>query len=118
MKTTIEVNDLRLYAYHGVAQQERTVGNDFAVTVHLDVDLSHAMATDDLQHTISYADIIDHIRREMQTPSQLLEHVVYRLHRTLTTAYPQVTGGMIRLCKLTPPAGPVRIQSACITHRW
>ena len=35
MTTTIEVNALRVYAHHGVMPQERAVGNEFEVTVHV-----------------------------------------------------------------------------------
>lgn len=115
---SIEVNDLLLYARHGVDDQERRVGNDFSVTLHVYLDLSRPMADDTLADTISYADLIDIIKAEMATPSRLIEHAAGRIHRAVTARYPQITGGYLRVCKLTPPAGPLRLASACITHRW
>jgi len=118
MSTTIEVNDLQLYAYHGVDEQERAVGNDFSVTVHLDLDFEHAIYADTLAGTVSYTDIIDVIRAEMGVASQLLEHVAGRIRTALVNRYPTITGGLVRVCKLTPPCGPVRLASACAVIRW
>ena len=43
MTTTIEINRLRLYAFHGVLPREREVGNEFEVTLHLECDMTEAM---------------------------------------------------------------------------
>ena len=39
---------LRFHAYHGVAAQERLVGNDYEVDVRLHVDVEKAMVSDDV----------------------------------------------------------------------
>ncbi|MDE7032774.1 MAG: dihydroneopterin aldolase, partial [Muribaculaceae bacterium] len=52
---TIEINRLKVYAYHGVGDQETKVGNDFEVSVHLEYPCDYAMKTDRLGFTLSYA---------------------------------------------------------------
>ncbi len=114
---TIEINRLEIRARHGVGEQERVVGNIFLVDVHLDVDLSRAMVSDNVDDTISYAIVIDLIKHEMSIPSALLENAVWRIRQAITTAFPTVTGGMVRLAKVTPPV-PGKIGSAAVVTRW
>ena len=55
MKTFIQLDSLRFYAYHGVGEQERRVGNEYVVSLRLAVDLRRAMQTDDVADTLDYA---------------------------------------------------------------
>lgn len=115
--TTIEINRLRLRARHGVMQQERTVGNTFEVTAHLQCNVGRAVADDDLSATLDYAEAIDVIKSEMAIPSRLLEHAAGRIRTALTTKFPCITGGRISIAKLTPPI-PVEVESVAVTIRW
>ena len=65
---TIEINRLKVYAYHGVGDQETKVGNDFEVSVHLEYPCDYAMKTDRLGFTLSYADVLDVVIKEMRKP--------------------------------------------------
>ena len=113
----IELNGLRLYAHHGVMEQERAVGNLFEVTVHLEADLQAVMSTDDLNAGISYADIFEVVKDVMAIPSKTLEHVAFRLKNALVDRFPQAAGGRITIAKITPPF-PARLENAAFTHTW
>lgn len=117
MTGTVEVNGLRLMAHHGVMPQERAIGNIFEVTVHLRYPMSGAMRNDDLDGTLNYAAVIDVIKQTMDTPSALLEHVAYRLHRELTGRFPKIQGGMIKIAKITPPI-PVELHDVAVKIEW
>ena len=117
MTFTIEINNMRIHARHGVMEQERRVGNLFEVTVHLTYPITGEKVTDSLDGTINYAEVTDIIRREMACPSRLLEHVAFRLRQALTSHFPQTTSGTIRVAKLTPPLG-AQLTSAAATLRW
>ncbi len=117
MTFTIEINDMRIHAHHGVMEQERRVGNLFEVTVHLTYPVANEEVTDSLDGTINYAEVTDIIRLTMAEPSQLLEHVAFRLRNSLTARFPQITSGMVRVAKLTPPLG-AQLSSAAATLRW
>ncbi|MDE7411926.1 MAG: dihydroneopterin aldolase [Paramuribaculum sp.] len=112
---TVEVNAMRMRAYHGVMEQERTVGNTFEVTVHLMLPAEVDFAVDDLALTVNYAQVCDVIREVMAVPSALLEHVCHRMRRKLLEAFPQVSGGMIRLAKLAPPISGLQVDSVAVT---
>lgn len=103
MKTTIEIDNIRFYAYHGVLDQERVVGNHFSVSVRLEADVMEASKTDDLLATISYADVCAVVAQEMQIPSQLLEHVCGRIYRSLRAAFPSILRLDVSVYKYNPP---------------
>ena len=99
----ITLDRLHFFARHGVMEQERTVGNDFLVSLTLGYDATEAMATDRIEHALNYAAVIDTVRREMATPSALLEHAAARIAEALLTNYPQITEGRLTLAKIHPP---------------
>lgn len=99
----IFLNDIRLHAYHGVMEQERTVGNDFLISVELEADVERAGETDCLEDTISYADVAQVVRQEMAVASQLVEHVATRIARRLLHDFVKARSVRIRITKLSPP---------------
>lgn len=102
-KSSIFINNLRLYAFHGVLPQERVVGGDYSVDLRVHYNISRAIETDRLEDTISYADLCALIQREMAQPSALLEHVAGRMAQAIIRAYPQVEKIWIRITKQNPP---------------
>lgn len=104
-KSSIFINNLRLYAFHGVLPQERVVGGDYSVDLRVHYNISRAIETDRLEDTISYADLCALIQREMAQPSALLEHVAGRMAQAIIRAYPQVEKIWIRITKQNPPMG-------------
>ncbi len=103
MKTSIQIENIRYYAYHGVMEQEQVVGNHFEVSVLLEADIVEATETDELSATISYADVCHLIQLEMSIPSKLLEHVAGRIYRTLRMTFPQIIRLEVKVYKLNPP---------------
>ncbi len=101
----IFLRDVRLWARHGVMPQEQTVGGEFSVTISVGYDISRAARTDDVSHTLSYADLYALIVREMSTPSRLLEHVAGRIARAVLDTWPEASSVSIELTKLNPPMG-------------
>ena len=86
--------------------QERVVGANFYVSVEAMVRVGESAFVDDcLDGTVSYAGIIDVVRAEMSRPSQLLEHVAYRMAVRLKSAFPRIESVTIRVDKENPPCG-------------
>lgn len=106
---------MNFYAYHGVLEQERKVGNHFIVSLSVEVSIDRSLETDDLSDTISYADLYALVNEEMSIPSKLLEHVVGRIHRRLMAYSERILSLRLRLTKLNPPfPGDVRSASVVI----
>lgn len=103
MHTSIVIEGLRIFARHGVLDQERRVGNDFELDIRLFFDASEAMMSDDVAHTINYARVIDIIKSSMAEPSRLLEHATARIKQNLCAEFPAITSGSIALYKIHPP---------------
>ncbi len=101
----IFLRNVRFHAFHGVLEQERAVGNDYVVNIVADYDFAQAFLTDELQDTVSYADIYSLVKEEMEKPSQLLEHVAGRMGKRLFSEFPSIQGLDISIMKVNPPFG-------------
>lgn len=101
----IVLREVRFYARHGVMPQERKVGGDFTVSLRVGVDLTRPVASDDVADTLNYATLYEVVKREMASPSQLLEHVAGRIGQAVFDTFPQVISIDLTLTKLNPPMG-------------
>lgn len=105
MDSFIFLRDVRLRAFHGVDPQETAVGGDFVVNLRVGYDFSRAMATDDVGDTLSYADLYDIVKREMDVPSKLLEHVAGRIAAAVVEYCPAIRSVDLTVTKVNPPMG-------------
>lgn len=101
----IYINDLRFHAFHGVMPQERLTGNDYSVDIRIGYDVAKAMISDDVDDTVSYAEINKIVCQEMSVPSQLVERVAYRIADRISRRFPTVSSINIKVTKLNPPFG-------------
>ena len=101
----IFLRNVRFHAFHGVLPQERLVGGDFLVNLRVDYPVGKAMESDEVGDTLNYATLFDLVKREMQMPSQLLEHVAGRIAKAIMADFPAVTSIDLELTKLNPPMG-------------
>ena len=101
----IFLRNVRFHAFHGVLPQERQVGGDFLVNLRVDYPVEKAMESDEVGDTLNYATLFDLVKREIQIPSQLLEHVAGRIAKAIMADFPAVTSIDLELTKLNPPMG-------------
>lgn len=105
MNSYIFLENILFFAHHGVGGQELAVGNEFVINLRLKVDIARAAETDDVAHTVSYADVYEALKAEMDIPSRLLEHVCGRIVKRLFRTFPAVKGIELKLSKRNPPMG-------------
>lgn len=110
----ITLHEMRFYAYHGVFAQEQRVGNHFIVELSFWADIAESLHQDELEETISYADVYEIIKAEMAIPSRLLEHVVGRISERLFATFPRMQRIALTLSKCNPPF-PGEVHSAAVT---
>ncbi len=104
MLCDIHIQELRIPAHHGVLEQERLIGTDFLVTIDAEVDVGEsAFADDNLEGTVSYAAMIDVVRRQMDITSNLLEHVAHRIANELLKSFPRIVSVTVCVDKENPP---------------
>ena len=101
----IVLKRLRFYGFHGVMSQEGRVGAHFLLDLRVGYSLEKAMQSDDVADTLDYAKLYEVVRREMEIPSKLLEHVVGRIAKAIAETFPQVTSIDLSLTKQNPPMG-------------
>lgn len=111
---TIDVTGIHVYARHGVMPQEREVGNEFVVDLRLLYEAQAAMENDALDGTINYAEAIEIVRKEMQQPSQLLEHVAARIRNAIMKRWSGICGGYVRVSKPNAPVG-AQVDNVSVT---
>lgn len=101
----IYLRRLRFHAFHGVEAQERLTGNDYEVSLRLDVDLHKAMVSDEVADTVNYGEVYQLVAQEMGVPSKLVERVAYRIADRIMRHWTQVRAVDIQLTKVNPPMG-------------
>ena len=103
--SVILIDNLQMYAFHGVMEQERRVGGWFDISVRVHYNILRAIQTDDVNDTLSYAELLEVVKSQMAQPSNLLEHVASRIGKAVLERFPEVENVEIKLLKLNPPMG-------------
>lgn len=105
MDIWIELDSMHFYAYHGVLEQERAVGNNYLVMLSVRAQLSQALQSDALADTINYAELYQAVKREMEIPSRLLEHVLGRILQAVFSYDERIEEIRLSVAKCPPPLG-------------
>ncbi|MDX1620624.1 MAG: dihydroneopterin aldolase [Nitriliruptorales bacterium] len=99
----IEIKGLDGWGHHGVLEHERTVGQRFLVDAVLEVDLTAAGDTDQLEDTVDYRDLAIRLYNVVGgEPCQLLEALAARLLDECMTD-PRVTAAEVTVTKPNAP---------------
>ncbi|WP_143885338.1 dihydroneopterin aldolase [Chryseobacterium binzhouense] len=103
MMSKIYLEDVKIYAYHGVLPEENIIGTYYILNLEIHTDLWIAAESDDLNDTISYAEINEIIHEEMKINSKLLEHVAGRIITKIREKFDQVSYIKLKITKTSPP---------------
>ncbi|CAL5086848.1 unnamed protein product [Urochloa decumbens] len=91
---------LQFHGFHGVKQEEKTLGQKFVVDVDAWMDLSTAGETDSISDTVSYTDIYRIVKDVVEGPSQnLLESVAHRIASATLLEFPQISAVRVEVKK-------------------
>jgi dihydroneopterin aldolase len=113
----ILLEKMSFHAFHGVLPEERIIGANYEVSVKLDFDFAEAARTDDLSHTINYAEIYELIKEEMSVSSDLIEHVTQRILDSIIKNFPQINRLEVCLSKCNPPVtGQLEKATVILTY--
>ncbi len=113
MIATIELEQIKIYAYHGCYAEEQKVGNNFIVDITLRVESSLSASTDDIRNALNYVDVVGIVKEEMAQKSHLLENVVSRICTRIQSQFANfgLVGGSVRVAKMAPPVG---VEMKCV----
>jgi len=101
----IAIEGMEFYSYHGCFKEEKEIGTHFIVDFYFTNDTSRAEITDDLNETISYLDVYQLIKKEMEVSSDLLEHVANRILKVAFANFETMEWGKVKIQKMNPPLG-------------
>jgi dihydroneopterin aldolase len=101
---TLTLSRLRFFAHHGVLPEETARGQDFEVTVHLELSLAKAGRSDDLNQTVDYRLVHEVVRSIMEGPPlKLVEALAEAMAAKILAAFPSVNAVGIEVVKPKPP---------------
>lgn len=103
MKNIIEVNGIKIYAFHGCLDEEGKIGGNYIVDVMLSTDFSLAAENDDLTKTIDYVIVNKIVKEEMLIRSKLIEHVGQRILNRIFNEINGILSLKIKITKICPP---------------
>ncbi len=103
--SVISIEGMEFFAYHGCFKEEKIIGTKFRLDLLLTVDTTKAEHTDDLDDTVNYQSVYQVVKKEMETKSNLLEHVGRRILIKIKEHFPEVEHARLKIRKLNPPLG-------------
>lgn len=104
----ITIDRLKVYAYHGVFEQEKKDGQLFFVSAKLYLDVRKAARNDDLSKTVNYDEAAHLIEKIVKAESHdLIETVAENVAMELLLAFPELQTVSIRLSK---PQAPIELE--------
>ena len=108
---------MEFYAYHGVMEEERRLGQRFVVDCVLSLDLSRAAASDDLAETVDYAAVYETIRRVAEGgPFLLIERLAGAINEEILSRFPKILSAETTVHKPDAPIpGVFRDVSVTVT---
>ena len=101
----IQVNNIKLYAFHGCLEEESKIGSDYRVDFEVKVDLKKSAKTDELSDTVDYVHLNHIVKEEMAIRSKLLEEVAQRILDRSFKELRMIRRAKISVAKLNLPIG-------------
>lgn len=102
----IIVKDLEVYAFHGVLEEEKKLGQKFIVSLELTLDFNAAAENDNLELTVNYARLCDEVVEFLQKNTfDLIETAAHRLALFILEKY--TLPEKIKVC-IKKPSAPIR----------
>lgn len=114
----VAVEKMRVYAYHGVGEQERQVGNEFEVTAWVKYYWTEKSPHGEARKIVDYGVLAALLKEEMARPEAYLEDVVVRMRERIMWLWPYIITGSVAVAKLTPPIPNTLMERAEVTLFW
>lgn len=112
MSDLISIKSIHGFGYHGVFEHEAKNGQDFFVDLELELDLSKASVSDDLNDTIDYGALADLVVEEITgVRALLIEKLAGRIADRIKAAHQNIVRVTVTVHK---PKAPVAAEVADI----
>ena len=109
----IRIENLKVYAYHGVYSSEKDRGQNFYVNAVLHTDFRDAAIGDDVSLTTDYSEVCQTIKETMTVKNyDLIETVAERVAEAILVHFPKIEAVDIEIRK---PNAPVAMEFESIS---
>ncbi len=98
---TIHLHDLIFFAFHGLHEEEKILGNKYEVNADVSFDALDTITR--LDQTVDYAIVYEIIKKRMAIPTDLLEIVTQEMTHEIQKSFPLVRTVNISIKKKYPP---------------
>ena len=103
--STISIENMDFYAFHGCFDEESKIGTHFRVDLLLEVNTEVAQKSDNIDDTLNYLEVYQTVKVQMMIASHLLEHVADRIGEALLLRFPAINSLTVKVSKMNPPLG-------------
>lgn len=100
----VSIDDIRIFAFHGLYPEERTLGNWYTLDVLVEAE-SQPNFSDDIANTIDYSMIYAICKQVMAKPVDLLETVAETIAQKIRAESSQEVAVLVQISKENPPMG-------------
>lgn len=98
------IRDLELFAFHGVFEAEKQLGQKFIISLELDLDLKTPGKSGDLTKSVHYGELCDKVEKEFTKESyDLIETAALKLADFILKEYKLINGVKVFLKKPWAP---------------
>ena len=106
MKTVLFIDNLEVFANHGLFEEENKLGQKFIFDMECELNYKKAMFSDEMTDSISYADIAEVVVKTATTNTfNLLERLAGEILKNIFTEFSQIEN--INL-KINKPGAPIK----------
>ena len=106
MKTVLFIDNLEVFANHGLFEEENKLGQKFIFDIKCELNYKKAMFSDEMTDSISYADIAEVVVKTATTNTfNLLERLAGEILKNIFTEFSQIEN--INL-KINKPGAPIK----------
>ena len=112
---TISLDQIRMYAFHGIHNEERIAGGEFEINVKVVYQAEGEIRS--IEETIDYTALYALVKEIMQEPTPLLETVCWKIGTAAKDRFPLITEINISISKLNPPVGNFQGQLKVSWHK-
>lgn len=116
----IFVEELEVFANHGVFQEEKKLGQKFLISLELFLDLSEAGKNDNLEKTVHYGHLCEAVEEEFKRKNyDLLEAAAENLAQFILLKFDKIERVKLRIKKPWAPIGkPVKYAAVELDRGW
>ena len=106
MKTVLFIDNLEVFANHGLFEEENKLGQKFIFDIECELNYKKAMFSDEMTDSTSYADIVEVVVKTSTTNTfNLLERLAGEILKNIFTEFSQIEN--IKL-KINKPGAPIK----------